>query len=241
MQEIGYRARFVAHLRPRLRAPTADADDLRALDEALTAVVGAVLQESNRTAGTIIGVATSKLVAAGVMAGTFGGIAAFGAAGTGTAIATLSGAAATTATLYWVGSTVGLGVAAGSLIVAGGALAAGVPVAILVRRHVFGRQRTEQDLSPQEQAVLYAALRLAAPVRALRAREVQPSEIEMRIVARQGLQPLASKIAELDVDAQTTGDRTCAAPFQSLAYWPRRRLRHALRQLRRIAGNWATT
>lgn len=239
MQEIGYRARVVAHLRPRRRAATADVDDLRALDEALTAVVGAVLQESNRAAGTIIGVATSKLVAAGVMAGTFGGIAAFGAASTGTAIASLSGAAATTATLYWVGSTVGLGVAAGSLIVASGALAVGVPAAILVRQHVFGRRRTEHELCPREQAVLYATLRLAAPVRALRARDVQPSEMEMRIFARQGLQPLASKIAELDVDAQTTGDSTCAAPSGSLAYWPRRRLRHALRQIESIARKWA--
>ena len=74
--------------------------DLQRLDEALTAVVSAVLQESNRAAGTIIGVATSKLLAASVVAGTFGGIAAIGAASTGTAIASLSGAAATTATLY---------------------------------------------------------------------------------------------------------------------------------------------
>ena len=53
-------------------APLSVGDDLRDLDEALTAVVGAILQESNRTAGTIIGVAASKLVAAGVMAGVFG-------------------------------------------------------------------------------------------------------------------------------------------------------------------------
>jgi hypothetical protein len=175
------------------------------------------------------------------MAGTFGGIAAFGAAGTGTAIATLSGAAATTATLYWVGSTVGLGVAAGSLIVAGGALAAGIPAAILVRRRVFGRRRTEQDLSPKERAVLYAALRLAAPVRALRARDVQPHPVEMRLFARQGLHPLASALAKLYAkETRTDPDETCVASSGSLAYWPQRRLRRAHLQLERIAGKWAT-
>ena len=145
-------------------------DDLAALDEALTVVVGAILQESNRTAGMIIGVATSKLVAASVMAGAFGGIAAFGAASTGTAIATLSGAAATSATLYWVGSIVGLGAGAGGIMLTGGALAAGIPAALAVRHRVFGRRRLETDLDDREQAALYAALRLAAPVRVARAR-----------------------------------------------------------------------
>ena len=94
--------------------------DLCAIDAALTEVVGALLQDSSRVAGTIIGVAASKLVAAGVMAGTFGAIGLFGAASTGTAIATLSGAAAATATLYWIGSSVGMGVSGGSLILTGG-------------------------------------------------------------------------------------------------------------------------
>src|SRR6056297_623178 len=106
-------------------------NDLEALEVTLTSIVAAILQKPNRVAGTVVGVAASKLAAAGIYAGAVGAIGAFGAASTGTAIATLSGAAATTATLYWVGSMVGLGVAAGSLIVAGGALAAGVPVAIL--------------------------------------------------------------------------------------------------------------
>lgn len=43
MQEIGYRARFLAHLRPRLGEARAEVDDLQALDETLTAVVGAIL------------------------------------------------------------------------------------------------------------------------------------------------------------------------------------------------------
>ena len=70
--------------------------DLQELDDILTSIVGAILQERNRTAGTIIGIAASKLVAAGVVAGAFGAIGTFGVASTGTAIATLSGAAAST-------------------------------------------------------------------------------------------------------------------------------------------------
>lgn len=224
----------------RQRRARAVAKDLEALDEALTAVVGGILQESNRTAGTIVGVAASKLVAAGVMAGTFGGIAAFGVASTGTAIATLSGAAATTATLYWIGSSVGMGVAAGSLMLTGGAIAAGIPAAIFARRRVFGRRRTEKDLSAQEQAALYAALRLAASVRAMRPKAVPLLPIEMRLFARQGLLPLASALNELyATDTRTDGDDTCVAPSGSLAYWPRRRLRRALLRLESIAGKWA--
>jgi len=209
-------------------------------ERALMIVVGGILQESNRTAGTIVGVATSKLVAAGVMTGTFGGIGAFGAASTGTAIATLSGAAATTATLYWIGSSIGMGVAAGSLMLTGGAIAAGIPAAILVRRRIFGRRRTEKDLSSREQAALYAALRLAAPVRAMRPKAVPLVPIEMRLFARQGLLPLASTLNELyATDIRTDGDDTCVAPSGSLAYWPRRRLRRALRRLESIAEKWA--
>ncbi len=128
--------------------PEQAGDDLRCLDEALKAVVGAILQQSNRTAGTIIGVAAFKLVAAGVMAGTFAAIGTFGVAGTGTAIATLSGAAAATATLYWIGSSIGLGVAAGSLMLTGGAIAIGIPAALATRRHILGRHRTEEYLAP---------------------------------------------------------------------------------------------
>ena len=212
------------------------ADDLAALDEALTAVVGAILQESNRTAGTIVGVATSKLVAASVMAGAFGGIAAFGAASTGTAIATLSGAAATSATLYWVGSIVGLGAGAGGIMLTGGALAAGIPAALAVRRRVFGRRRTEAD---REQAALYAALRLAAPVRVARARGEPLSPVEMRLVAREGLGPLVAALAEIyTLDLDNDGGAPCADRPGSLAYWPRRRLRHARRDLAAVAERW---
>ena len=46
----------------------------------------------------------------------------WGTAGTGTAIASLSGAAATNATLACIGGTIGGGMAAGTVIVSGGAI-----------------------------------------------------------------------------------------------------------------------
>lgn len=215
-------------------------EDLQRLDEALTAVASALLQESNRTAGTIIGVATSKLVAAGVMAGTFGGIAAVGTASTGAAIASLSGAAATTATLYWIGSSVGMGAAAGSLMLTGGAIAAGIPAAMLVRRRVLGRRRTEKDLSSREQAALYAALRLAAPMRALRASATPLVSVEIRVFAQQGLMPLTAALDNLYVAEMQNDEYTpCTARPGSLAYWPRQRLRRALEQLDSTAKRWA--
>lgn len=210
--------------------------DLRVIDVALTGVVGALLQDSSRAAGTIVGVAASKLVASGVMAGTFGAIGIFGAASTGTAIATLSGAAATNATLYWIGSSIGMGVAGGSLILTGGGLALGIPAAILVRRRVFGRRRKPEQLSEQEQAALYATLRLAAPVRVAQARAMALSPFERRLYAQEGLAPLLAALGELSQDRKETA---CAEPQGSLAYWPRRRLRRSAARLAKIKKRWS--
>lgn len=214
--------------------------ELRDLDEALTAVVGAVLQESSRAAGTIIGVATSKLVAATVAAGTFGAIGTFGVASTGTAIATLSGGAATTATLYWIGSSIGMGVAAGGFMLTGGAVVVGIPAAIAARRWLLGRRRTANDLTEAEQAALYAALRLAAVVRVARARAAAPSPVEMRILAREGLTPLVSALKRLYLtEPEDEGEDPCAVRSGSLACWQRRRLRLACGRIASMAAKWS--
>jgi len=222
-----------------MTAPVQASDDLMLLDEALTAIVGAILQQSTRAAGTIIGIAASKLVAAGVMAGTFAAIGAFGLASTGTAIATLSGAAAASATLYWVGSSIGLGVAAGSLMLTGGAIAIGIPAAIAARRHILGRHRTEEDLDPHEKAALYAALRLAAPIRVASARKAPVSPVEMRIFVREGLGPLTTTLKHLYLTKpKKQGEMTCEARSRSLPFWQQRRLRGALRQIESISEKW---
>jgi hypothetical protein len=212
-------------------------DDLESLEAALTEVVGAILQKSNRVAGTIIGVATSKLVAAGITAGTMGAIGAFGAASTGTAIATLSGAAATTATLYWIGSTVGLGVAAGGLMLAGGAFAVGIPSAIWVRKKVLGRPRTEDNLTQQEQALLYATLRLATATRAIRQGGTSPRSEEKHLVAKYSIAPLVDALRSTYL-TNSKDPKTCPSQPASLAILPRRRMRSAEGKLEQIRQEW---
>jgi hypothetical protein len=216
-------------------------NDLEALEVTLTSIVAAILQKPNRVAGTVVGVAASKLAAAGIYAGAVGAIGAFGAASTGTAIATLSGAAATTATLYWVGSMVGLGVAAGGTILAGGALVVAIPATILVRRKVFGRPRVEQAMTSEEQALLYAALRLAAAVRLVRGGGARASQAEKRIFAREGLAPLSAGLRSAYLDAQKE-DAECATTQPApLALWPRERLRQSLKTLDRLTATWTAS
>src|SRR5688572_23407023 len=82
----------------------------------LTGIVGSIRQISYRKARVITGLAIAKLSGAVAVGGIAGLISAFGTASTGTAIGTLSGAAATSATLYWVGSLFGLGAIAGGSI-----------------------------------------------------------------------------------------------------------------------------
>ncbi|MDO6587494.1 hypothetical protein Q4543_18430 [Salipiger sp. 1_MG-2023] len=201
-------------------------------------IVAAILQDSNRTAGVIVGVATSKLVAASIMAGTFSGIGAFGLASTGAAIGGLSGAAATTATLYWIGSSVGLGVAAGGVMLTGGALVAAVPAAVYCRRKIFGRRRIAEDLLPGEQAALYAALRIAAPVRIMHGQASPPTRVEMRLLSKQALQPLAETLADLYICQDKVKGKPCRSPKASLAFFPARRLQKGHAKLSHIAEKW---
>lgn len=190
--------------------------ELKELNAALTAVIGAILQKPSRVAGKIVGVGAAKLAAAGVLAGTFSAIGAFGVASTGTAIATLSGAAATTATLYWIGSTVGLGVAAGGAMLTGGAVAVAIPSAIYAKKKLFGRPRTELALAPREQALLYAALRLATASRASDLAGTLPSAEEKRLVAERGIAPLVASLRSTYFNVEQDSQQ-CAPPPRLVA------------------------
>lgn len=212
--------------------------DLRDLDTALTAMVSALRHESNRTASRIVGVAASKMVAAGVAAGAYGAIGLFGAASTGTAIGTLSGAAATSATYYWIGSSVGLGASAGGMILSGGAIATALIAVSITRRRVFGRPKDALRMSPPEQAALYAALRLAAPIRIARAANLPLVSVEKQLFAREGLAPLVAAIDVLVVPDTSQGTSQCNTHPVSLAWWPRRRLRGARARIGKIADRW---
>ena len=85
---------------------------------------------------------------------------AFGSAGTGTAIATLSGAAANSATLAWVGSLLGGGMAAGAAMTGGLTLA----VSVGVYKLMGSEARKFEDLSDHERRIVEATGFLIAAI-----------------------------------------------------------------------------
>ena len=93
---------------------------------------------------------TSKLAGAAAAGGLLSLVSSFGAAGTGTAIASLSGAAANSATLAWVGSLFGGGMAAGAVMTGGLGVAVGVGVYALLGSEA----RNFDDLSETEKRIV---------------------------------------------------------------------------------------
>ncbi len=96
----------------------------------LNYIVACILQTSSESAynytkeaGQIL---TSKLVGVGISGGLLSLVSSFGTASTGTAISTLAGASATNATMAWVGSMVGGGMFAGTVLSGGLAIGVGV-------------------------------------------------------------------------------------------------------------------
>ncbi|MDM0045702.1 hypothetical protein QTH91_14525 [Variovorax dokdonensis] len=110
--------------------PTYDAKELLTSTRTeLNYVAACILQispEASSDLGRKFGrVVTAKISGATSAAALLGLVVTFGNAGTGAAIAGLSGAAATNATLAWVGSLVGGGMAAGALLTGGLAVIVG--------------------------------------------------------------------------------------------------------------------
>lgn len=169
--------------------------------------------------------------------GLAGLIAAFGTASTGTAIAALHGAAATTAQLYWLGSTIGLGVAAGGVILTATGLGAGVAAGLLSRRHLLGSPRSEERLQDHEKAILVACITLINALKQQRSAGQQPQVSEMRIVAEHALIPLANQINQhWDNRAILENGKPGCRPFtRTLAYLHRRKLDRCRTKIGRIA------
>jgi hypothetical protein len=106
--------------------------------------------ESERMAGLMSKAVLSKVAGVGTAGGFFALVSAFGAATTGTAIASLSGAAATNATLAWIGSLVGGGMAAGATLTGGLSIIAGV----LVYKLLGSEARSFDTLSEPEKQII---------------------------------------------------------------------------------------
>jgi len=103
---------------------------LKTTQSELNYIVSCIMQVDSQTASDYTGRAgkaiTARLIGAGTSSGLLGLVSTFGTASTGTAIGSLSGAAASNATLAWVGSIIGGGVAAGTIATGGVALVVGI-------------------------------------------------------------------------------------------------------------------
>ncbi|MCY3997324.1 MAG: hypothetical protein OXF07_14395 [Rhodobacter sp.] len=215
---------------------SSESSSLEHLEQVLTEIVSAVLQESGWRSRIAVSAAVGKLGGVAVTGGITGLVTNFGVASTGTAIASLSGAAATTAKLYWIGSLVGLGVAGGGLMLAGGGLGAGVAVGALAKRKTFGKRRSENDLEDHERAIIFACGTLVRSVREQLESGQEPSPAEMRLFAEHALIPLAHQInLHWDMASLRGNGKSRCQPFnRKLAVLQRRRLDRCRKELERI-------
>jgi hypothetical protein len=152
---------FVGVFAPDL--PTYDRYELlQATKRELTYVAARILQvspaESSQLGIHFSRAVTAKAVGTASTTALLALIAGFGHAGTGTAIAGLSGAAATSATMAWVGSLVGGGVAAGASLTGGVALVIGLATYKLLTSN----PRAFESLSELEQRIVQSCWMLAA-------------------------------------------------------------------------------
>ncbi|MFC1720043.1 hypothetical protein ACFL00_02765 [Pseudomonadota bacterium] len=145
-------------------APETPDELLRSTKSELIYINACILQISRDQAEQLankLGVAMVSKIAGVASVGTLlGMVSTFGTASTGTAIASLHGAAATNATLYWVGSLLGGGMAAGAVLTGGVALAVGYSVYKLIG----SKARSFEDLSESERQIVEATGFLIAAI-----------------------------------------------------------------------------
>lgn len=210
---------------------------LRPLEDALTGVVAAIQQVSDARARRVTGVVIGKLGGAAVTGGIAGLVAAFGTASTGTAIASLSGAAASTAQLYWLGSLVGLGTAAGGAMLAATGVGAAIVAAYLGRRYLLGTSRSQEDLQDHERAILVSCIALLNAVRQQLASGQEASDGDMRALAEHALIPLVRQIdLHWDSPSSQTEETPAWRPFsETLSVLYLRKLRGCTDEIGRIA------
>ena len=119
----------------------------------LDGIVAAITQTNSKLQSRLTSAFATKLGALGV-SGSAMGLLSLGTASTGTAIGALSGAAATTAKLFWVGSLVGGGVAAGAAVLGGLSIVGGYFIARKVRQYLMGAARGEGELAEEEKRIV---------------------------------------------------------------------------------------
>ena len=127
--------------------------DVRSTISSLDGIVAAITQTNSKIQSRLTSAFATKLGALGV-SGSAMGLLSLGTASTGTAIGALSGAAATTAKLFWVGSLVGGGVAAGAAVLGGLSIVGGYFIARKVRQYLVGAARDEDELAEEEKRIV---------------------------------------------------------------------------------------
>lgn len=213
------------------------ASTLQHLEATLNAVVSAIRQDSEKRTQVFVNTIIGKTSGIAALTGLSALISGFGAASTGAAIGSLTGAAATTAQLYWVGSLIGLGTAAGGVMLAGTGIGIGVGGGLLAKRWIFGKPRTEDDLQDHEKAILVACITLIKAIRQQVESGSPTTSAEMRLIAEHALIPLANGInqhwdqASLDEE----GISGCQPFTKTLAFLQKRKLDQCRTEVGRIA------
>lgn len=207
------------------------------IERTLICTVAAIRQESERRTRMLLNMVLGKPAGALAVFIITAWIATFGLASTGTPIAVLSGAAATTATLYWLGSLVGLGVAAGGVILAAKGIVIGIIVGLGGRKWLIGKPRSDDSLQEHERAILLASRSLIDAVKRQIVSGEVPAPGDMRLFAEHGLIPLANQINQHwdETSLRQHGKPECQPFTKTLAFLHRRRLNQCRTELGRIA------
>lgn len=125
--------------------------------------------EAEKAAGQFGAAIASKITGVATTSALLALVGTFGTAGTGTAIASLSGAAATNATLAWVGSLLGGGMAAGAVLTGG----LGIIVGLGAYKLLGSERRAFESLSDVEQRIVQSCWFLIAMIDDLLADETR--------------------------------------------------------------------
>jgi hypothetical protein len=163
-------------------------------EDSLTKLVANILQLSHKDSSKLASALIAKTSGAAGAAGVLGLIGAFGSASTGTAIAGLSGAAASNATLFWLGSLVGGGVFAGTVLTGGIGLVAGY----LGLKFWRGKPRPVESITDEEKALVDASLGLVKAFREQRESKAVVGKAEARFVLEKAWSPLVKRFVDYE-------------------------------------------
>ena len=161
-------------------------------EQALTRIVAHIQQMPHKDSSRLVSAIIAKGAGAAGATGILGLIGTFGSASTGTAIASLSGAAASNATLFWLGSLVGGGVFAGSVMTGG----IGLAIGYYTLRKWNGQRRLEEQLSDEEKAIVLTCLVLAKAFHEQRASCHPVAKTDARFVLDQAWVPLVERLRQ---------------------------------------------